>query len=291
MGRGRSGSGRDAFTLIELLVVIAIIAILIGLLLPAVQKVREAAARAKSQNNLKQLGLAVHNYHDVMSHVPGAATLDSKSGLYLPLHFQLLPYVEQQNVVNLFFNAPTSNNYFRVAAATVIPVYKSPLDFSVGGSPTLVASSGTYAYANYAGNVEIFAKDAVIGQVQHGSNWTSNMRLTDITDGTSNTVLFGEKYSKCGSGYCLWGYQNGYNWIAMALFFPELLTSGATTVPPQNKPTVSSCNPDNVQAMSAAGCMIGMCDGSVRNVTTSISPSTWYRATWPQDGLPMGSDW
>src|SRR5262249_8180417 len=132
---------------------------------------------------------------------------------------------------------------------------------------------------------------AVIGQVEHGSNWTSNTRLSDITDGTSNTVLFGEKYSKCGKGYCLWGYQQGYNWIAMALFFPELLTSGTTTQPPHNKPTVASCNPDNVQAITPAGCQVGMCDGSVRNVSPSANPYTWYCATWPQDGLVMGSDW
>jgi len=247
-----------------------------------------------------RLPWAVHNYHDTNGTVPAAAVLLPSmqnvypGGLYLPLHFLLLPYVEQQNIYNWFFANPTSNNYFRVAVANYVPVYKSPRDFSEPPGTVLVAGSGTYAYANYAGNVEIFAKDAIIGQVQHGSNWNSRMRLTDITDGTSNTVLFGEKYSKCGSGYCLWGYQQGYNWIAMALFFPELLTAVGpppTTVPPQNQPTVASCNPDNLQAMSDGVCLIGLCDGSVRNVTTSISPSTWYTAVWPQDGLPMGTDW
>src|SRR5206468_12439118 len=175
---------RQGFTLIELLVVIAIIAVLIGLLLPAVQKVREAAARAKSQNNLKQIALAVHNYNDAYQGKLPALT-DLGTGApngwgFNSLFFNILPYIEQDNVYRLFQKGTTAGNtaYFAAvgaagnpnggAARTISPTYLSPADrtasdgttmtgvaeAAVGGGPAIAA--GEYATTSYAANGYVF---------------------------------------------------------------------------------------------------------------------------------------
>src|SRR4029079_999347 len=161
---------RQGFTLIELLVVIAIIAVLIGLLLPAVQKVREAAARAKSQNNLKQIALAVHNYNDAYQGKLPALT-DLGTGApngwgYNSLFFNILPYVEQDNVYRLFQKGTAAGNalYFNAtggAAKTIIPTYLSPADSTASNGTTMTAvaeaavgggtaiTAGEYATTSY----------------------------------------------------------------------------------------------------------------------------------------------
>jgi prepilin-type N-terminal cleavage/methylation domain-containing protein len=276
---------RRGFTLIELLVVIAIIAILIGLLLPAVQKVREAAARTQSTNNLKQLCLAVHGYHDAIGCIPGN-WVATPAGITVSGPYLILPYIEQTNLFNQ--GAPSAAAYLAAAAAP-IKVFRDPLDFSTA-APTVTDSGGNvWGIGNYATNHAVFGTPNI--------NWDAERRMTGIGDGTSNTVLWAEKYSICGSGGSLWAYRpsDPQGWPTMAFFAPNWTSQnwGANppAAPPQDKPTVPNCNPFNVQSMSSGGCLAGLCDGSVRSVSTTISGTTWYAAIWPNDGMVLGPDW
>ncbi|HZT83162.1 MAG TPA: DUF1559 domain-containing protein [Gemmataceae bacterium] len=188
---------RKAFTLIELLVVIAIIAILIGLLVPAVQKVREAASRIKCANNLKQLGLALHNYHDNNNAFPPgvvADTSDLRNGRHSGLVF-LLPYVEQDNLYRLYNFGQTWKSPGNLAVAQArVPTFLCPSatgqvpdDGGVPGAPTDYAfCKGALAYLSYNG---ASGPGAGLFDVNRPR------RFADVTDGTSQTLAMGEAVS------------------------------------------------------------------------------------------------
>jgi prepilin-type N-terminal cleavage/methylation domain-containing protein/prepilin-type processing-associated H-X9-DG protein len=212
MSSHRVRSYRRGFTLIELLVVIAIIGVLIGLLLPAVQKVRAAAARIQCANNLKQIVLAVHDY---------ASTYDSKlpaledftgpflTGNWATLYFFILPYLEQDNVyqlgsgqgVNGSWDAPMNGTYL---SAVGIKSFLCPSDFTtLGGTVTLTGGVATlgntpiWAATNYPCNIGIFGLNAANPFApKHGwyANATPGYTIANIPSGTSNTAGFAEKY-------------------------------------------------------------------------------------------------
>ena len=204
---------RHAFTLIELLVVIVIIAVLVGLLLPAVQKVREAAARMSCTNNLKQIGLGLHNYHDANQvFPPGFAALAGPGGDVSPgwgWSFFVLPHIEQDN---LFRQADQSQ---AVTTSPVlrqkVKVYTCPSDiqtepfpvYGPGGVPLSGVTAAPCSYAAFVGGDETEVTTGDDTGRFHGCFYrNSKTRITDITDGTSHTALVAER--ACGITQGTW---------------------------------------------------------------------------------------
>jgi prepilin-type N-terminal cleavage/methylation domain-containing protein len=294
------GKPRFGFTLIELLVVIAIIAILIGLLVPAVQRVRAAAARTQTANNMKQCALAAHNAHDTFRKFP------TYYGLYgnkvASFHVHLLPYVEQATIYNALPLAPEEPEL-------PVVVYNTPL--SIGGSmqtivvPAFQAANDFTLINNGAGtvnfpvNMRLFYSNGgtTFGALEtfpNGPPIYPNLSNT-FQDGTSNTLLFATRFMICG--------QNSYQTYIgayfgttpqYAAFFGYNVNPLLTTILPFQTPqTQMACNPTQGTAMSFDGqiLQVAMCDASVRNVSTAVTAATFYAAMTPAGGDLLGADW
>ena len=289
--------GRPAFTLFQLLIVIAILAILIGLLLPAVQKVREAAARAASQNNLKQLVLSLHNYNDTYGALPPGVDDNGFSTAS-----KILPFIKQGNVYNMIDFKKSIDDEANAATRQLrIKTCLSPRD-------PLDAVKTEWGPTNYLYNDQVFFLN-------------SKTKFAQITDGLSNTIAIGETLRGDGSTkavnvrrqYVLLkkedlpkvGPDTGVQYFKdnkniagdrcgswMDGRFLQGVFNGRLH-PNDERPDVSCGGVSGVSALRSfdAAVIVAMCDGSVRTVAAGITQQTWRAAMTPNGNDALGADW
>lgn len=299
---------RAAFTLIELLVVIAIIAVLVGLLLPAVQKVRGAAARAQCQNNLKQLIMATTNAHDANNELPpayGYYPSSIGSGVIGAPMVWILPFVEQQNLFSAIqaqFAAGGSLSVgainYTLSCPTTIKVYQCPADVTIKSAPGTPGSN-----VSYGANGQVFGTITTSPGVSPPTvlTWSpkgGSQIQRDIPDGTSNTIFWVERLA-----YCSWtgGTLYANRWAGQGTQETPLVggifgPAGTLGLSPNLQPQFNINNSLNClyyqPSSSHTGVIVAaLGDGSVRMISQGISQLSFNIAMVPNDGLTLPPDW
>jgi prepilin-type N-terminal cleavage/methylation domain-containing protein/prepilin-type processing-associated H-X9-DG protein len=291
---------RSAFTLIELLVVIALGAVLIGLLVPAVQKVREATARTQCMNNLKQIGLAFHNYHATYGTFPPgfasqAASVDGPSlGPGWGWGAHLLPYLEQDTVYRqIDFTKDITHPVNLQARTTSLKVFLCPSDSTPRLTTTVKDGSGNplcdVAFGNYVGMAGVYEVSSY-PDTSNGSPGTllrnSRIRVVDITDGSSNTLFAGERawmwQGKVRSPMTTWvgAVTNAIipQTLNPALGFEVegvLVLTNSGTIAEARVPNNALDHVEDANSNHTTGVNFVFGDGSVRSIANTISPTVW----------------
>lgn len=305
-----SSRRRPAFTLIELLVVIAIIAILIGLLLPAVQKVRAAAQRTQCQNNLKQIALGIHNYHDARGllppgvsnpNAPANAPATAAGGNWTWAIF-VLPYIEQgalYSQINPDVNTTGPNSTAAIQASPLLPALQTPVKtYMCPADP--VGPLNKRFYGGLLAKNNYMANAGKTGSFIYYNSDKLRVKWASVSDGLSNTLLTGERHTGDNPSFLHIGTVNVYlaGLAASAIFGPA---KGINTgVPATLIPNDVCCNtsatgdPNNWRSSMASfhqgGVNVAYCDGSVSFLSETVPyATTLTNLCDPQDGEVLGT--
>jgi len=305
------------FTLIELLVVISIIAVLIGLLLPAVQRVRDAAARLSCQSNGKNVVLAVHNYATTYKgKLPNLDSFNSgpsgSAGYRATIYFQILPYLEQEGLYRLGI----ANGYASWTAldpgtgtaigSNVLKIFVCPADSSAANSQ----DTQGFGVVNYAANCGLFGSQAsaipAVAPYSAMNGSVAKFTNSNIPNGASHTVAFAEKFGVLSDGSSRWAYPYSLNAttgytanqggaLASSFHYQNWERGwSASTYPTAGKNNIQPKPPDylatyqQTQSLHTSVMNVSMMDGSVQTVQDTIDPTVWGRLVDPTNLLPAG---
>jgi prepilin-type N-terminal cleavage/methylation domain-containing protein len=258
-----NNSRRHGFTLIELVVVIALLLLFLGFWLTFLGRARRVAVGSQCTNNLRMLGIALHNVNDTYARLPPLVGSFPANNSYGTLFYYFLPFVEQDNIWRLSQNYVWNNRTYSYA----IRIYICPEDRT---APPNNQYREWLATASYPANWLVFGKG--------GARIPATFQ-----DGTSNTIVFTERYQLCQDQPCAWGYPGLYYWSPMFAHYSH----GKF----QTRPAARECNPALPQSAHRSGIPVCMGDASVRIVADTVSPQTWWYACTPSGGETLGPDW
>jgi hypothetical protein len=259
----RERNRRSGFTLFQLLAILALLAFLLGLFLPSLAQIRQAAMRMEAMNNLKQVMLGLHNHHDAFKFFPAAVGRMPGRQTDNTLWFNLLPFLEH----DILYRDAEGDVWKNGTAAAVVKIYLNPADPS---GPPDHQYKGMLATSSFAANWMLFGPKPC--------------RITTITDGTSNTIALGERYQMCDGQPNAWAYPALYYWAPTFMVYSEARFQVAPD------PASKECDVRLAQTPFRSGMLVALADGSTRPLSPNLSWLTYRAACTPRGGEVLGED-